>query len=56
MEAACRRTANSLLFRPPLIPHAILVMVMALTFHTEDPDVVVDALNIYIYIYKLSSC
>ena len=38
MEAACRRTADSLRFRPPRIPHAVAVMVMALTFHTEDLD------------------
>ena len=32
MEAACRRIANSLRFRPPRIPHAVAVMVMDLAF------------------------
>ena len=48
MEAACQRTAASLHFRPLHIPHAIAVMVMALTFHTKDPDGVGDALNIFL--------
>ena len=49
MEAACRRTADSLCFRPPQIPHTVAVMVMALSFHTEDPDGVGDALNILLF-------
>ena len=49
MEAAYWRTADSLLFCLPLIPYAVTVMVMALTFHTEDPDRVVDALNIFLF-------
>ena len=47
MEAAYKRTAESLRFRPPRIPHAVVVMVMELTFHTKDPYRVEDALNIY---------
>ena len=45
MEASCQSTAESLRFRPPRIPHTVAVMVMALVFHTEDPDGVWDALN-----------
>ena len=49
MEAACRSTTDSLCFRPPRIPHTVAVMVMALSFHTEDPDGVGDALNILLF-------
>ena len=49
MEAACRRTVDSLRFRPPHIPHTVTFMVMALTFHTEDPDGVRDDLNIFLF-------
>ena len=31
---------------PPRIPHIVAFMVMALAFHTEDPDGVGDAFNI----------
>ena len=48
MEAACWRTADGLRFRPPRIPHAVTVMVMALAFHTKDPDRVGYALNIFL--------
>ena len=47
MEAAFRRTAESLCFCSPLISHAVTVMVMALAFNTKDPDGVGDALNIF---------
>ena len=47
MEASYSRTADSLRFRPPRIPHTAAVMVMALAFHTKDPDGVVDALKIF---------
>ena len=46
MEAALRSTADSLRFRLLRIPHAIAVVVMALTFHTKDPYGVGYALNI----------
>ena len=49
MEAACWRTANSLRFLPPRIPHAVTLMVMALTFYTKDPYGVGDALNIFLF-------
>ena len=49
MEAACRRTTDILRFRPPRIPHAVAVMMMALTFHTDDPDGVRGALNIFLF-------
>ena len=34
MQALCRRTADSLRFLPPRIPHAVTVIVMALAFLT----------------------
>ena len=49
VEAACRRTANSLCFCPPRIPHTVAVMVMALLFHTKYPDRVGGALNIFLF-------
>ena len=36
-------------FRPPHIPHTVTFMVMALTFHNEDPDGVRDDLNIFLF-------
>ena len=51
MESACRLTADSLRFRLPRIPHAAAVMVMALTFHTKDPDGVGYAQNIFLIPY-----
>ena len=38
MEAACRSTTNILRFCHPHIPHAVAVMVVALAFHTKDPE------------------
>ena len=49
MEAACRRTAESLRFRPPYTPHAVAVMVMEIAFHTKDPDRLGDTLNIFLF-------
>ena len=49
MEAAFRRTADGLLFCPPRIPCFVAFMVMALASHTEDPDGVGDALNIFLF-------
>ena len=49
MEAACQSTAKILLFHPPYTPHAVTVMVMALTFHTKDPDGVEDTINIFLF-------
>ena len=49
VEAACRSTADSLRFRPPRTTNAITFMLMALTFHTEDPDGVGKALNIFLF-------
>ena len=37
-------------FRPPCIPYAVAVMVMALAFHNKDPDGVGDALNILLFL------
>ena len=49
MEASCRHTSESLRFRPPYTPHAVAFMVMALAFHTKDPDGVGDMLNIFLF-------
>ena len=49
MESACRRTADILRFRPPHIPHSIAVMLMAVAFHTKDPDGVGDTLKIFLF-------
>ena len=49
MEAACRRTTEILRFRSPHILHAVAVMVMALSFHTNDPDGVEYTLNIFLF-------
>ena len=38
MEAAYKRIAEILRFRPTSISHSVEVMVMALAFHTKDPD------------------
>ena len=49
IEAACRRTMKILRFRHPHIPHAVVVMVMALSFHTKDVDGVEDTLHIFLF-------
>ena len=49
MEAAFRRTIKILCFRHPHIPHAVVVMVMALSFHTKDVDGVEDTLHIFLF-------
>ena len=49
MEAAFRRTIKILCFRHPHIPHAVVVMVMALSFHTKDVDGVENTLNIFLF-------
>ena len=40
---------DDLLFPSPLIPHAVLVMLMALAFHTKDPDGVRGAIKIFLF-------
>ena len=49
IEAAFRRTADGLRFRPPRIPHAVAFMVMALAFHTKEPYWVGDALIVFLF-------
>ena len=49
MEAACRCTIKILRFCHPHIPHAVVVMVMVLAFHTKDVDRVKDTLNIFLF-------
>ena len=48
-EAACQRTIKILRFRHPHVPHAVVIMVMALAFHTKDVDGVEDTLNILLF-------
>ena len=50
MDAACRCTADGLRFHPPCISHTVAVMVMALAFHTKDPDGVGDTLKIFLFL------
>ena len=49
MEVACRCTIKILRFCHPHIPHAVVVMVMALAFHTKDVDRVKDTLKIFLF-------
>ena len=49
MEAACWRSTENLRFHPPYISHAVAVMVVVLTFHTEDPNGVGGALNTFVF-------
>ena len=49
MEVAYQRTADGLSLRPLRIPHAVMVMVMALAFHTKDPYGVGNAFNIFLF-------
>ena len=49
MEMDCRSTIKILRFRHPHVPHAVVVMVMVLAFHTKDVDGVEDTLNIFLF-------
>ena len=49
MVLACQHTDDNLHFRPPQIPHSVAVMVMALSFHTKDPDGVGYAISIFLF-------
>ena len=48
-KVTCQRNTNDLRLCPPCIPYANMVMVMALAFHTEYPNGVGGALNIFIF-------
>ena len=50
METTFRRNTNDLCLCPHCIPQAIVVMVMALAFHTKYPDGVGGALNIFLFL------
>ena len=43
-------TADGLSFCPPRIPHTFTVRVATFAFHTEDPDGVGDARNIFLFL------
>ena len=49
MEATFHQTADDFRFCPSRIPHTISVIVIALAFHTEDPDGVGYAINIFLF-------
>ena len=49
MESACRAAAKRIRFRTPRRPHSITDMVLTLTLYTKYPDVVGDAINIYLF-------
>ena len=49
MDAACCITAKGLRFRTPRISRSIAVIVLALAFHSEDPNRVGDAVNVFLF-------
>ena len=49
MESACRATAECMCFCALCIPYSAVVMVLALSFYTEDPDIVGYALNYFLF-------
>ena len=49
MEAYCLRKSEHLRFRAPHISHAVAVLVLGLTFYSEDLDGVGDAINVFIF-------
>ena len=49
MVAAVWHNTKILRFYPPYISHVVAAMVMALAFHTKDPDRVGDILNIFLF-------
>ena len=51
MESTCRSTAKRMRFRTPYTPHSVTVMVLALAFYTQDPDVVRYYLKIFLFPY-----
>ena len=49
MEASHSVTEEILHFHTPRISHSIAFMVLALVFHSEDPDGVGDAVNVFLF-------
>ena len=50
MESTARhRVAEEMCFKSPQISHSTAVMVIVLAFHTEDPDGVGYAMNIFLF-------
>ena len=49
MEAASRRTAEHICFRASHISHAATVLILGLSFYSEDPDGVGDAINVFLF-------
>ena len=47
LEISCHTNAGSLQLNPPNITHMVSVLLLGLAFHTEDPDRVSDAMNIF---------
>ena len=50
MESAFCLTFKTLRFRVPQIPHSVGVIILALTFHIEDPEGVGGAVNILLFL------
>ena len=49
MEPACLLTAKGLRSRAPCIPYYVVVMVLALAFHTKYPEGVGDGVSIFLF-------
>ena len=49
MKAACRRTAEHLRFRSPSISHSVAILVLGLSFYSENPDIVCDTINVFMF-------
>ena len=49
MEVACRRTTKHLRFRSPRISHTTAVLGLGLSFYSEDPDGMGDAINVFLF-------
>ena len=50
MESVCCRTAEHLLFWAPHISHTVPVLVLDLEFYSKDPDGVIDAINVFLFL------
>ena len=49
MEETCRQTAEHLRFRAPHISHAVTVLILGLAFYSEEPYVMGDTINVFLF-------
>ena len=49
LEIACLARAQYLRIKPPNITHTVEVLLLGLAFHTEDPDILSDTVNIFMF-------